>query len=629
MNVVRSPYDMTFGYMGKILHVNLSKQTSWVEDIPEDLLRQYIGGSGLGARILYENTTRQTNPISPDNLLIFMCGPFTGTRIPLSGRHEVTAKSPATGGFGEADVGGTWGQELKKTGFDGLVIWGRAVKPTYVWLTDNDVELRDASAYWGMDTYTLDEALRKETDLKARVASIGPAGERLAKIAGVMHDGKDARPAARGGLGAVMGSKNLKAIIVRGTKQASLHDAERLARSIRELAPMIIENTRALGEYGTSNIVLTVEQLGDLPIKNWVQGRFEEGAQRISGQTLKKTILKARYYCGACIVGCGREVKLAEGCWAPVEGAGPEYETVAALGALCLIDNLPALAKAHELCNRYGLDLISTGSAIAFAMEAFERRLITERDTDGVKLTWGDPEALVTMVERIGKREGFGWLLGEGVLKAAERIGKGAEEFALHVKGLELPMHDPRAYNSLAVGYATSNRGACHLQGFSYVFERSITFPELGYDTIQDRFGVEGKGELVAKMQNLMSVMDSLKLCKFTLLGGVKGRHILEWVNAVTGWNMTFSELMQCGERIFNLKRMYNIRCGFTRREDTLPQRILTHKRKQGGAAENLPPFEALLQQYYDYRDWDAQGKPRGRKLSELGINRVHHKDNA
>ncbi|MCS7115940.1 MAG: aldehyde ferredoxin oxidoreductase family protein [Nitrososphaerales archaeon] len=607
------------GYVGKIARIDLSKSIIREERIPDSILRMYIGGSGLGAKILYDETGAGTDPFSPENRLIFMTGPLTGTKVPLSGRHQVVSKSPLTGIYGEADVGGFWGAELKKAGYDGLIIQGKAEKPTYIWICDGSITLRNAEHLWGMDTYDLDEVLKKETDGKAVVASIGPAGERLARIAAIMHDGKDARAAARCGLGAVMGSKNLKAIVVRGSGEVSVADEEGLMKSIKELSPMIIQNTKSLHNFGTSGATMAIEKVGDLPIKNWVKGKWEEGAQKICGQRMAETILTGRFYCAACIIGCGRRVKIDKGPYAPVDGAGPEYETVAGLGAMCLIDNLEAIAKGNELCNRYGLDTISTGAVIALAMEAYERGAISKKDTDGIELTWGNADAMVKMVEKIGKREGFGWLLGEGVKRVGEKIS-GISDAVLHVKGLELSFHDPRAYNSVAVGYATSNRGACHLQAFSHIFERNATMPEIGYPEIQDRFGIDGKGEFVAKLQNVMSMMDSLKLCKFLFFGGIKITHIIQWIRFVTGWDMSVEEFMKTGERIFNLKRMYNVRCGISKKDDTLPLRILTLKRGEGGAADNLPPLERMLKQYYQYRGWDDQGIPKAEKLLELGI---------
>ncbi len=608
------------GYAGKLLHVNLSKQESRVEGLSEQEVRMFIGGSGLAANRLWGMTGNETDPLGPENVLIFMTGPLTGTKVPLSGRHEVAAKSPLTGIFGESDVGGRWGTELKKAGFDGVIITGRSPTHTYLWINENGAEFRDARPLWGLDTYEASPILRAETDQKAIEASIGPAGERLARIASIMHDGKDARAAGRCGLGAVMGSKNLKAVVARGDKEVAVADQKSLSELTKELAPMILKNTKRLADYGTSQVVTPSEELGDLPVRNWKKGRWQEGAEKLSGPTMAKTILKSRYFCGACVVGCGRTVAINHGEYAGVEGAGPEYETMALFGANILLDDLEAVAKAHELCNRYGLDVISTAGVIGFAMEAAERGILKDDQKRKVDLEWGDGKAVVKMVESIGRREGLGYLFGEGVMRASARIGENCEAFAIHVKGLEPPGHDPRAYNSLAVGYATANRGACHLQGMSYAFERSVTMPEIGIPEVQDRFGTVGKGELVAKTQDLMSLLDSLKLCKFTLYAGVKLTHALKYLNAVTGWDIGLAEIVKTGERIYNLKRMYDVRCGITRKDDTVPTRLLQEKRGEGGAAENLPPFSGALDEYYSYRGWDQNGVPTKTKLLELGL---------
>ena len=420
-----------------------------------------------------------------------------------------------------------------------------------------------------------------------------------------------------------MGSKNLKAIVARGNTEVPVADQARLMATIRELGPEIVKNTKRLSDYGTSHIMTTLEELGDLPIRNWRQGSWQAGAEKLSGVTLAKTILKAKYFCGACIVGCGRTVAIKQGEYGGVEGAGPEYETVAMLGANTLVDDLEAVAKAHELCTRYGLDIISTGAVIGFALEAAERGILAGSQKEEIGLDWGNAKSIVNLVEKIGRREGVGYLLGEGVMRASAKLGRGSEAFALHVKGLEPPGHDARAYNSLAVGYATGNRGGCHLQGMSYAFERSVTMPELGIHEVQDRLGVVKKGELVAKTQDLMSLFDSLKLCKFLLYGGVKLTHMLEWFNAVTGFGTSQLDFLKAGERIYNLKRMYNVRCGITRKDDIVPMRMLREKRGQGGSADNLPPFSEMLDEYYRYRSWDESGVPKKQKLQELGLSQL------
>lgn len=609
--------------MGRILEVDLTTRQTCVRTFPESVLREYVGGSGLGAKILYEETRSETDPLGPGNVLMFMTGPVTGTRAPTSGRHAVVAKSPLTGIWGESDIGGHWGTALKKAGFDGIIVKGAAEKPVYLWVHDGEVEIRDATHLWGVDTYDLDGSLKQETHPKAQITCIGPAGENLVKIAAVMSDGKDGRAAGRCGLGAVMGSKKLKAIVAYGNREVPVARPDQLMASVKREVPSLVENMKAMHDYGTTCSMEATEACGDLPIMNWRAGSWSEGAAKTSGQTMAKTVLTGNFYCGQCVVGCGRVVKIESGPYAPVEGSGPEYETMAALGSYCLVDDLEAICKANELCNRFGLDTISTGAAIAFAMELYEKGLISSKDAGGLQLTWGNARAVIDIIQKIARREGIGDVLAEGVKKAATAFGKNAEEYAIHVKGLELPAHDPRAFFSLAVGYATSNRGACHLQAYSDSAEKSVIQPELGWDEVWDRFQVKGKGVLTAKMQDLCAMFDSLKACKFLLWGGIKAGVLVEWLNAVTGWDMDIAEFMKTGERLYNLKRMYNVRLGLSRKDDTLPPRILTLKRGSGGAADALPPLGQMLSEYYEHRGWSEEGIPTREKLQELGLGWV------
>ncbi len=609
------------GYTGKILHLNLSNSKGHVEDLNEEWARQFIGGSGIGAKFLYEMTDERTNPLGPENPLIFMTGPFTGTSVPLSGRHAVISRSPLTGIFGESDVGGTWGANLKKAGFDGMIITGKSKKPIYLWVCDGKWEIRNASHLWGKDTYEVDPILKAETHDKAVVQTIGQAGEKQVLLAAIMTDGKDGRAAGRCGMVAVMGSKNLKAIVGYGTGNVPVFDPESVARLPKEHSAFINKNAESFRKYGTAGGVSVFEAMGTLPLQNWkFVGRWEESAAKINGFTIAETVLSGRYFCDACVLGCGRKVKIEKGPYAGVDGAGPEYETVALLGSNCLIDDLEALCFANELCNRFGLDTISTGAAIAFGMEAYEKGLIDREDTGGTELRWGSPEALIEMIKLIGQNKGLGKILGKGVKKASEELGRNSIEFAMHIKGLELPAHDPRGYNAGAVGFATSSRGACHLSGLSHIFERLLKAPEIGIPEPMDRFQVEGKGILAAKTQNLMGMMDSLKLCKFILFGGITLTHIVQWYRDVTGREMTIDEFMKTGERIFNLKRLYNVRLGISRKDDTLPFRSLTFKRAGKGLTPHLPPLGEMLSEYYEYRGWSEDGIPTPEKLKELGL---------
>jgi aldehyde:ferredoxin oxidoreductase len=608
------------GYMGKILRVDLTKGKVEAEKLDENLAKKFIGGTGLATKILYDETGAETDPLGPENRLIFMTGPFAATPVITSGRHHMVTKSPLTGAYSESDTGGTWGPYLKRAGFDGVVVTGKARKPVYLWVTEGKAEIRDASRFWGMDTYVLDEAIRKETHDEAVVASIGPAGEKGVRYASILNDGKDARAAGRGGSGAVMGSKNLKAVAVYGKMQVEMADPDSLKASLKEISPMVAKNAEGMRKNGTAGGLATFEALGSLPLQNWkFQGRWEKGAAQIAGPAMTEKMLTGNYYCEKCVIGCGRRVKLDKGPFAPVEGAGPEYESVAMLGSLCLVDDLEAIAKANEICNRLGMDTISAGAAIAFAMEAYEKGVITKKDTGELELLWGRGDVMVKMAEKIGKREGLGQLLGEGVRIAAEKLGKNAVEFSIHVKGQEMPAHDPRCFNAGAVGYATINRGACHL-GFSHVFERVLSMPEIGIDQPLPRLEVKGKGEAAAKTQNIMGLFDSLKVCKFTMFGGLKLTPILAWYNMVTGNSMTMEEFLKTGERIFNLKRMYNVRCGISRKDDTLPARFLTLKHEGEGLNPSLPPLGELLYDYYKFRGWNEEGIPNPEKLKELGL---------
>lgn len=609
------------GYAGKILRVDLSNEHIEFQNLDESLAKKFIGGSGLGAKILFDETGPETNPLGPENRIIFMVGPFAGTQVITSGRHAVVTKSPLTGIFAESDSGGTWGPSLKRAGFDGIIVLGRSNKPVYLWVYNGIAEIRNASHFTGKDTYELDAMIKEETRREAVIASIGPAGEKGVKFASIMNDGKHARAAARSGVGAVMGSKNLKAIAVNGSQKIDIANPEGLKSSLKEIIPMIAKNTEAMRKYGTAGSVTAFETLGSLPLGNWkYQGRWEQGATKISGPTMSERILTGNYHCERCIIGCGRTVKIENGPYAPVEGGGPEYETIALLGSLCLVDDLEAIAKANELCNRYGMDTISCGASIAFAMEAYEKGLITKNETEGMELLWGRGDVLVKMVEKIGKREGLGQILGEGVRTAAERIGKNAVEFSLHVKGLEIPGHDPRCYNAGALGYATSNRGACHLAGLSHIFERSVTLPDIGIDKPLPRLDVKGKGELVAKTQNVMGLFDALKICKFTLFGGLTLTQIADWYRMVTGIPINLIEFLRTGERIFNLKRLYNVACGISRKDDILPLRFLTLRRTGEDLVPNLPPLGEMLSDYYKVRGWDEEGIPLHEKLQELGL---------
>jgi aldehyde:ferredoxin oxidoreductase len=417
-----------------------------------------------------------------------------------------------------------------------------------------------------------------------------------------------------------MGSKNLKAIAVRGTKmivfpvakEAQLKEYQRkIYVSIRSHPTVQIYSS-----YGTDGIMSMMHEYGDVPIKYFTKGEWPEGLRKLSGETMSKTILYKQYACYRCLIACGREVAIKDGKYSGLIGAGPEYETCASLGMLCMNDNLEAVSKANDLCNRYGLDTISTGNVIAFAMECFEKGFIT-REEVGLDLTWGNAEAIIEMVEKIGKKEGFGAILGEGVRKVAERIGKGTEQFAVHVKGLEVPMHDPRAFKGMGLQYATSHRGACHLRGMMYHIEQGERMPDLGIHKRYERFTVDDKAEPVIAMQNWHDVLDSMIMCKFAI---VPPASVLAMFQMVTGWDYKLPELLKVGERAYNLKKLINIRYGMTRKDDTLPKRLLLEPLPDGGCKDSIVELDRMLPSYYKARGWDEEGVPTQEKLRELAL---------
>jgi aldehyde:ferredoxin oxidoreductase len=603
----------------KIAEIDLNNKKISYLTLKEKDMEKFIGGSGVGAKLLYEYTNHQTDPLGPENVLIFMTGPLTGTKVFSSDRFEVITKSPLTGIYAESDCGGEWGEELKKCGIDGIVIKGKSEKPVHIIIKDEEIMIKDAFNLWSKDTFEVNELLKKEIDTKARSVCIGIAGERLVKIAAIMNKGEVGRAAGRAGVGAVMGSKNLKAITVLGSKEVEIAHEKELNEFIKEITPHMIKASERLREHGTSRDVELYEKIGDLPIKNWYEGNWKEGAKKISGPTMTKDILTGRYYCGRCVIGCGREVEIKDGPYKDQKGAGPEYEAIGMFGSNCLVDDLNVIFKAQELCNKYGLDSISAGSLMSFCIEAYERDLISTKDTGGLEMTWGNGDAIIKMLKKIAYREDIGNLLGKGIVKASEEIGRNSSEFAIHVKGLDVPAHDPRAKVSLALSYATSPRGACHVAGFTHNLEYASALPDLGYPQTLDRFETKGKAKMVADMQNLMSLFDSLHLCKFTLFAGMSVEPCLKSLNLVTGWNMSKEEFLKAGERIFNLKRLYDVREGISRKDDTLPARLLMHPRG-GGSGDNLPRLSEMLKDYYRLRGWDEFGIPTKEKTKDLDL---------
>jgi aldehyde:ferredoxin oxidoreductase len=604
---------------GRVIIIQLEDQSSRTMEVELEALEKYIGGSGLAAYLYGQIVKGDISPLEPASPFIIMTGPLTGTPVMLSGRHGIAGRSPLTGFWGEASVGGHWGRELRKTGYDGMILLGKAKSPVILSLLGGSLEFRDATHVWGKDCFETDRLLKNEIGEKVQVCCIGPAGEKMVKFAGVFTDGPHARVAARCGLGALMGSKNVKAIVVQGKEEIPIGNPESLRASLKELMPSFTGKLKGMSTFGTPGLIVPCEAIGDLPIKNWSQGKWTEEAKKISGQELNAKYLKKQFFCASCPVGCGRTVG---GAIDPSleETGGPEYETLAMLGSNCLIEDLPSLLRLNELVNRLGLDSIETGAVVAFTMELYEKGLIGPKELGSLDLKWGNAKAAEGLIWMIASREGFGDLLGEGLKVAANKIGGMAEEYAIQNNNMAIPAHDPRAYSSVALGYATSSRGPCHTNAFSHIFERATVFPELGIEKVLDRFQSEGKVEMVIKAQNVMNLWENLALCKFTFFGGVQLHHISEWLKNVCSWDLSVRDLIEAGERSFNMKRQLNVCWGMSRKNDTLPPRILTHRVSDGGAGNHLPPFNIMLADYYERRGWTKEGILTEETLRKLKI---------
>ena len=605
-----------FGYIGRILYVDLSREKTEVRELREEDVDMFIGGIGLATKILAEEIDPRVDPFSPDNVLVFMTGPLTGTLVPCSGRYVVAAKSPLTLAWGEAHASGYWGVELKRAGFDGIVIRGRAGNPVYLWIHDGEVEIRDASKLWGRDIIETDIELKKELGKDVRVAAIGPAGERLVRYAIIANDitPDGPRVAGRTGMGAVMGSKNLKAIAVRGKGQIRVKDPRRSRSIITRILPLVLSypTSQIYAVHGTPGEIEEFYEYGDMPIKNFTEGEWE-GIKNITAKRFwERGIVKGHRACWACPIHCWKYAETKD-----AKGRAPEYETIAALGSLLMIDDPFYIEKANDLCNRYGIDTISTGVTIAWAIESFEKGLLTKEDTGGLELRWGDPDLVLKLIEMIGRREGFGKLLGEGCRLASRIIGRGSERYCMHVKGLEMPMHDPRAFKGMGLQYATSNRGACHLQGLVFRIEQGQRVYDLRIYERPDRFDVKGKGRIVATMQIWHEVVESLVICKFI---DIPPAHLAGLYSIVTGRRKNLQQLLTAGKRIFTLKRIFNVANGIRRKDDTLPERFLKEPLKEGGAKGQVVELEPMLKEYYEFMGWDENGIPKKEVLKELGI---------
>jgi aldehyde:ferredoxin oxidoreductase len=603
---------MPGGYLGKILVVDLTQGQWEVEPLREEHASRFLGGGGLACRYLYDLISPSTDPLGPDNILFFTTGPLVGTRAPSCGRYTACFLSPLTGIWGESNAGGFFGPEMRFAGYDGILIRGRSPEPVYLWINDGKVEVRPASHLWGLDTYRVQEAIKEEIgEPRAKIACIGPAGEKLVKMAAIIND--NARAAARGGPGAVMGSKNLKAIAVKGSGTIPLHNEAAFNEVAREARDWVREDFTAqlFHSGGTAFWMDLGHEFGDVPIKYFTKGYFE-GTGKLSGATMAETILVKTSACYGCPIACGRVIEVKEGQYKLPVTEGPEYETLCSLGTLLMVDNLAAVSYANHLCNSLGLDTISVGVTIAFAYYLFDRGVVSEREV-GFALKWGDPEGAIRLIELISRKEGFGAILAEGVRSVGERFG--LPEEAAHVKGLEVPMHEPRAFFGSALAYATSPRGACHMQGDPYAVDSGSAIPEIGIIP-GDRFSAEDKAWMVARIQDWRALYNSMIMCQFCSPGPER---IAKLLREATGWDIGIEELVKIGRDIFDLKRAFNVKMGVKRQDDHLPS-LLLRPLPDGGAQGAVPDMEKLLADYYAVRDWTEEGTLKPERMRELGL---------
>lgn len=606
------------GYMGKILWVDLSRGEIKEEALDEKLCRGYIGGYGIGARMLFTHQKSRVNPLGPENILGFVTGPLTGVPGVFGTRFMTVAKSPLTGTWGDANCGGEFGPFLKFAGYDGLFFTGVAAKPTYLVVSDKNAELRDATHLWGKDTAQTEECLKFEVGDDARVVSIGPAGENLSLISGIMHHN---RAAARSGLGAVMGSKKLKAVVATGRQRVLVADGERL-KLLTKKFNFEVPLADVLRRFGTAGLNAVHALRGESPSKNWggLSTIDFPNVTAISDQNVLD-LQEKRTSCWRCSIACGGLMK--PGVRYEYSGASrPEYETLCSFGNMCLNDDLESIIKANDICNRYGLDTISTGSTIAFAIECYENGIITNDDTEGIELRWGNHPAIVAITEKLAKRQGFGDILADGVRVAAEKIGKGAEEYAIHVHGQEVPYHDPRYAPSFGCSYQSDATPGRHNQGGLAPIESGLVPPGLKVPPL-DVSIYTGKGKYEAAFRNLNHIFNVSGMCFFGSMI-LNAGSLPSLLSCVTGWQPSQKELDIIGQRVSAIRQAFNVREGLGPKDFKLPSRTIHGQVRGKSEADATIDVDMLCTEYYQAMDWDPYtGKPSKKKLIELDLEDI------
>jgi len=605
---------------GKLLRVNLTDKNMIEEKISEKIFKQYIGGSGMATKYLYDEVEAGTDAYSKENKVIFATGPFQGYVLPGGAKWTVVSRSPLTNTFGVTTAGAEWGSRFKKTGYDMIIIEGKSEEPLYIWINNGKVELKTAEHLWGKDSVETVRLIREELDNKnISVATIGPAGENKVGIGCIVAD--EHSFAGRCGFGAVMGSKKLKAIAVQGNKNVPLANEDELKKLNKILYKRLSVNSENnFTAHGTAVDLIGCEEGGDLPIKYWTKSKWTEKAEKIGAPNFTEKLNAKSWPCLYCPVGCHRHVEF-EYQGEKIEGAGAEYETLGMIGSNCLIDDLDVISKANDLCNRLGMDTISAGSYVAFTMECYDKGILNSEDLNGLKANWGNGQYLLEMLSQIGQKEGFGALFSRGIRPAAQKFGKEAKKLTVEVKNLDFPAHDPRTYFSLAINYATSTRGACHLRGYPHVGEGgTMLIPEMGFDQAPERFTMEGKAEITALFQDIAALHDSLVICIFIPIQGLSLTETADLFNYATGLKITAQELMKVGERIVNLQRQMNIEDGIDIKDDKLPQKMFEPGQEGFRKGQVPEPFKKSLLKYYDLRGWSQDGRPTVKKLEELEI---------
>ncbi len=613
------------GYTGKLLKVDLTNGVCSDFPLEENRLKKFIGGSSLAASIYLEKFNLNADPLSPESPLMIMTGPMVGSGFPGSSRFAVAAKSPQTGIWGESACGGSFGPELKRAGFDGIILIGQSPSPVILSILNGQAALSPADDLWGKDIYETTDIL-KSKDKGVKVLAIGPAGENLVAFSSIGND--KAHFIGRTGLGAVMGSKKLKAVVVRGNQPPTKADEEEYKEIFKTAIQEIKESAFAesLHLMGSDAAMDLGMMTGDVPIKNWAVGEAFEMASKLSGPTMKETYLTKTHACANCPVACKRVVAVKEGPYQTEEGPGPEYETCCTFGTLIMNDDLAAVIKANELCNRYGLDTISAGATMAMAMELYEKGALDKQKADNLELTWGNMDTVFRLLKKIAFRDGFGDFLADGSLKAARRLGAESSDAVVQVKGLELPMHDPRGFHGMGLAYMMSNRGACHLQHAAMGMEQGmVSWPQL-FEMKEDYDGKtsQEKARLVFNSENYGILGNSLSICHYLMLC-LKPEIIRDAFNAITGFHFDFEDFLTCGARDWTLKRGINNLLGVSAKDDILPRKILTPL-KEGAAEGSVPDMQRLRDEYYAIRGLNADGVPRKEKLMELDLSELVHK---